>query len=150
MDNPYNSNFHLCKLKLCGHLWCLYYREATSAVLFIADGPFSHRLISSLLWTAPTNNGTTPYTCVYVYFSPFCSNMSKRCQNSLTPHYTHAYYIWLQQHSCRWSSNTINWLIATYFLFLLTNKLHYRFSLFNYLQEMIKRRAVEVHVKYWS
>ena len=61
-------------------------------------------------------------------------------------HTTHASYIWLAQH-CRWSSNTINWLIATYFLFLLTNKLHYRFSLFNYLQEMIKRR---VEVRMWS
>ena len=64
-----------------------------------------------------------------------------RWQNSLTLHASH---IWLPKGNAQVEGNTINWLIATYFLFLLTNKLADFLLPINYLQEDGKSNACEV------
>ena len=82
-------------------------------------------------------------TCVYVYFSPFCSNMSKRCQKS-DPH-AHMAVLPAEKAGGRAlvKGNTINRLIAMYFLLLLTNK---RFSnqLFTSISSSNKQCVCEV------
>ena len=129
----------MCKLKLCGHpLVFILQGSDICFALFIADGPFSHRLISSLLWTGPTSR---THTCVFTshLFVVICQ---VRWQNSLTLHASH---IWQPKGNAQVEySNTINWLIATYFLFLLTNKLADFLLPINYLQEDGKSNACEV------